>query len=525
MAIKLGEIDVNVLSGPVSMYYLFPTVDGLPIVLLFGDYHFSVKNMAQECDEEDGCYTVYSDSFLLALDQLANEYPVDFYLEFIKDHPTALVDNVMAGRLKHKVYGCLDVKKRSSALYEEACPTRNIRFHYTDVRFNPNYIESEIVAIYQPYFESLPLIGSVLKTPNASPTILESFHSICVLVGRTGRANKQVGDILYDIVEDKKSICGKQIRNVPLQIAWKRIFQFEDADIADYKKLYQGQPALVEEVLSAMFESKDLVVRTIHQYIVSLVGKILLIAHSWFLDLYTVARMLKPPRDNTSSYLTLGMFGDRHTQNIVRFLKEEVAYTSFYEHPTERTNPFGRMEDNVSRKITPLRVIDVNSHLKALFDLRSDKPDRYLEKLAAERQSRDYGRYQLKGIDERATRLYGLRQLERLRDYSGEGVGDLVTKISPLFGLDQKEEEYLAECSGEMFRFIVETVCRGLYNIDLLPVIQYAAVVASLKQIFSEREVYQKLASLIESFRYKVVDMVTDMEIRTDYKLCGAREE
>jgi hypothetical protein len=69
------------------------------------------------------------------------------------------------------------------------------------------------------------------------------------------------------------------------------------------------------------------------------------------LDLYFIGRMLKTPKNNVNSYLTLGFFGTIHTKNIVNFLTiqsdwYEVRYANDFQSTRQRCIPFTEVNFN-----------------------------------------------------------------------------------------------------------------------------------------------------------------------------------
>lgn len=90
MALKLDNNTlINRISGPISIYYLKPdpsvflkynkTVN-FPIILGFGDYHYSYQNLCKNCKGKD-CVNIYGKNFLKKIDKLASKYPIDFFTE------------------------------------------------------------------------------------------------------------------------------------------------------------------------------------------------------------------------------------------------------------------------------------------------------------------------------------------------------------------------------------------------------------------------------------------------------------
>lgn len=159
------------------MYYLKPKTNkffgkerpDLPLIMLWGDEHHSVEGMCRRCDEHENkadigggtCYPIYDKRFLKALDKLAAEYPVDFYTEYSKDHEEygkkyiytneshLAVNQVLFKRfLRDTVKDCHRKELRNQPNYADRCPTKAIRWHYSDVRFMTHSFE---YALCNPY--------------------------------------------------------------------------------------------------------------------------------------------------------------------------------------------------------------------------------------------------------------------------------------------------------------------------------------------------------------------------------------
>ena len=94
MSLTINGKIVNKLSGPVSMYLLFPTNEcstlysNAPIFILFGDNHRDDKGFCQDNDKI-GSYKVFDPNFLQLLsdvigkknEELKENRMIDFYLE------------------------------------------------------------------------------------------------------------------------------------------------------------------------------------------------------------------------------------------------------------------------------------------------------------------------------------------------------------------------------------------------------------------------------------------------------------
>jgi len=143
------------------------------------------RNRSNQC-----CQRIYDKAFLKELDALATEYPVDFYTE---SRPTLLGGtnrNVLFRRfLKETVLPCHNKTLRATPNYATHCPTKNIRWHYADVRFMPNTVES---ILFQPIvsefswhrmdrsFKEWEATGAVFSTSLSTLTRLLHVHHAAI---------------------------------------------------------------------------------------------------------------------------------------------------------------------------------------------------------------------------------------------------------------------------------------------------------------------------------------------------------
>lgn len=148
--IQIGDTIVTSLTGPVSFYYLKPSkhvspseVKFFPLIVLFGDYHFSRQGSCENCTcpnshEENGkcCYSISDHIFLKLLDTLGNNSPIDFYKEtfLAGTHNNEENSNFFLGDLVSRdMVSCYHRTLRGTEHYNK-CPTKNIRWHATDAR-------------------------------------------------------------------------------------------------------------------------------------------------------------------------------------------------------------------------------------------------------------------------------------------------------------------------------------------------------------------------------------------------------
>lgn len=518
--LRLGGLQIKVLSGPVSMHYLRPVRSGMPLVLLFGDSHRGKKNLKRDCDEEEGCYLIYSNSFLLGLDQLASRFPLDFFLEYGDEVVPYGRKDILFGELRYKVDGCTDTRLRDSYEYEDRCPTRNIRFHKSDPRRFYRYIESKSTELYNAYF--LDQGSTELKAQSQDAFAANVFKEALEKIHRGEM--EAIPKVMMKIIQSRYSVCRKQIQKVRVAVDWEKMFVFTGITLKglqDYLAVYQQHPEAAEEVIQATLEGKYLKLSPVQQHFRGLLSHLLLYMNSWFTDLYTVARMLKTPDDNTPSYLSLGMFGAEHTRNMSRFLSE-VGYEVVYEQQTVL------IEGDPIRHVYLLQDLDVDRDVEEFKGEDVYPYTSRLEQQAEERMllRRSEARYPFTRIDEEAKRLYGIRlyDSENLMYIDAGELRGLMKSVVGNFSrvLSRDELAYVENCASELFRFIVIDVCQQQLNRKLIQPIAYACIVASMKYIMDEGiydlvgRVYPDLFERL----YLVMEMVEDLEKRTDFQLC-----
>lgn len=134
---------VHSLSGPVSFYYLKPKNKiyrkgegkNFPLIILFGDFHFSRKNYCFRCDcdnpKEYCCYNLSDRDFLNIIDNLASSYQIDFYAEtFFGGTGRGFEGGMMHDFTTGDMINCYNTNLR------EKCPTKNIRWQAADARYS-----------------------------------------------------------------------------------------------------------------------------------------------------------------------------------------------------------------------------------------------------------------------------------------------------------------------------------------------------------------------------------------------------
>ena len=144
MPITIGQLEIDEISGPVSVTYLVPTETSkmeVPILFL-GDEHFAFDGMCKpsSLDTNNICLSIMEPLFYKVLDSLGSKHGmIDFYLEhdskpeWMNDIQTAKLDDSMhhstVTYLPTKHFQCFD-KQTSQTL----CFTKYIRYHFVDIR-------------------------------------------------------------------------------------------------------------------------------------------------------------------------------------------------------------------------------------------------------------------------------------------------------------------------------------------------------------------------------------------------------
>lgn len=522
--LRLGGLDIKVLSGPVSMYYLRPITLGMPLVLLFGDAHREKKNLKRDCDEEDGCYLIYSNSFLLGLDALAKRYPVDFFLEYGDESLAHGRKDILFGELRYKVDGCTDTRLRKESYeYEDKCPTRSIRFHKSDPRRFYQYIESKATELYNDYF--LNRDETEIKARPQEPFVVSVFKDALDLIHRGEMGG--IPEVMMRLIQHKYSVCRKQIQKVRVEVDWRKMFVFMDLTlkgVEDYVKVYRDHTEEAEKVIQATLNGTYLKLTPTQQHFRGLLSSVLLYMNSWFTDLYTIARMFKTPEDNTPSYLSLGMFGVAHTRNMARFLSD-IGYEVVYRH------------DEVSVENAPVRHVYILQDLNVDRDVEEFKGEDvypYRSRLEYEQEERNALRqeekkYPFNQIDEAAKRLYGIRAYENLMYMEAGELRSLMKHITGNFSgvLSSDELAYVENCASDLARFIIVGVCQHQLNRKRIQAIAYACIIASMKYIIDKvSDIYDLVGKVYPDLfekQYLVMEMVEDIELRTDFQLCNVK--
>jgi hypothetical protein len=194
----INNARIKKLSGPVTFQILEPNIEvfkrlkrdyniQLPIVILVGDEHYSSEGQCKNCNIEKNCYPIYSNEFISLLDNLSNKgFSVDIYTEniitekmreyllkanddriltYLKKKFELYRKNEMLPMLRENILSCYIKELKGTDIYDKFCPSKNIRWHYADVRFNINFkkysMESKFFYLFNIQEQIKDLVGLI----------------------------------------------------------------------------------------------------------------------------------------------------------------------------------------------------------------------------------------------------------------------------------------------------------------------------------------------------------------------------
>ena len=237
------------ISGPVSMYYLKPISNDMPIILLFGDHHFSYDHMCNKgtrrslmipysdgvsisdynrshegSKEKEGSkgnyvsfkegskgigrsgaaehvvsFEIYSPEFLKQLDKLStSSRPVDFYVEYFDDNDNGSFGSPIDKFTEPLFQPCYKKTiKRGSR-----CPAPNIRWHYSDIRLSK--MKNNIEYIFDTLYVFTQFCEAVVKHGRYEGVSLESWKQISDTIHK--RNMKFSGKLIEQLVKERRDL-------------------------------------------------------------------------------------------------------------------------------------------------------------------------------------------------------------------------------------------------------------------------------------------------------------------------------
>lgn len=399
----IGNKPISRVSGPVRVTVLKPDDDlrnkfkdegaRLPYIILFGDHHFDRENNCEECEcktnwitgqgweNKECCYEIDDPEFLKLFDGVASKnYPIDFYTE--QSYEPRLSDPKIyeinpsldkadregyLAKFLHDYKICYSKGEKRTSRYKKECPTRDIRWHYIDIR-DFTYGNSGDAQLNQGIITYYNILKLFFKEPE--DTIKEKINDIfikhhdklqmtyaIILNGMYFLETYVTLDSDFLIPKQVRKQAIEELRNMNL---WNTIIKdtinsifksyykiantpFNTKDYMTVIQFYINVLNLISDKTVSKEEflkRREELIKSVENYkifennqsnlniIISYTTKIAM------MDIYTVARMLKKPK-GTPGFLAMYYGGDNHTTNIrdilVRYFSYEIVGESYNE--------------------------------------------------------------------------------------------------------------------------------------------------------------------------------------------------
>ena len=402
---------INRISGPVSMYCCYPkdlydensdeSKDlnennfHLPVIILFGDHHFSNANMCDNCVRTQNCYIINDQTkdeekfnFLELLDKLAEKIPVDFYTEQF------ITNTLLYASLNNSPLQELVLSPKFNSCYqpqlpiiENECPTKYIKWHGSDIRFsirrdyhNPiktqsenfesrNFFEGQFFFIFMLIYDIVTNSDELLtKSQNVISAIKNSHFKTFGKFFELISFIKTNENLTFNIFATNLFLYIQKLKNFSLiykQIQKQKLEQFKKIDFwkdqyvkslnfvflesgSETQSWIESKTSYFKQTFEFMFNLINLINKTVLEnndtelklFLSTMNNKIddiddtnndliktaIIYIQHIFMEIYTVLRILKQPKDNTSSCVSFCYFGSYHINNMVRIIKSLTIY-------------------------------------------------------------------------------------------------------------------------------------------------------------------------------------------------------
>ena len=358
------------LSGVYSTIYLKPKESQfielkkasliLPLFLLLGDKHFEQTGLCTDCKCQDGgCCEIYDPLFLQELDSLATkENPIDFYTElFFAPLEVKGIAQYFSDPEFRVCYQRHDTKE-----YIEKCPTKHIRWQYTDVRQSVNTLESSFVIIRDILDGNIDLINQLN---------IDVLELLLTLYDETTKTfdTRTFSERFFRIASNKNenSIIRKQMlkqtyvnfrdvgyMSMVLEKGIEHIISENNLAIFFYKGKFNQIIRLLISITKGDIPDIDPYIK-----LFKICAVIMTAINCIWMDLYFILRSFKTPDGfNHPSSLCIGFFGNEHVTSISYLLTDimDLYYLDFVSYSNdsqERCTPIQK----------PIRIIkDIETH-------------------------------------------------------------------------------------------------------------------------------------------------------------------
>jgi len=365
--LQINDTNVEFLSGPISCTLLFPIKYTeyqkkgleLPIVLLFGDQHGSYESMCNfpsdnpirydgNCDATQGCYKIYSQEFLQALDKMAeNTYPIDIYAETHRKG----IDSQSYGPMYDFIQGnrtCFlgDIQHTNIG----PCGTKNIRWHYSDVRVMHGGLISHLIdfLVTIMYMRETGSLSSEQYRTEIDQKMGREYFTTIISILRTflpeSGSDGKIKEVIYEIFQNLDP-TDKIMKQIDSQIPEFRSVGFwadlliesfyqspekrKSAKIPNLEDMNFVLDCLEEDSIEVLLSTPN-VINVLLQF-----ERLILYTTSGFMDIYAILRMFKKPSpkpyhiarptDKLNPTLSVCYFGYQHCVNLSYILRSILS--------------------------------------------------------------------------------------------------------------------------------------------------------------------------------------------------------
>lgn len=357
---KIGNLDIKRLSGPVSFTVLIPTKEcftflkknNTSILLLLGDEHFSDEEV---CEDFDSISTI-NDNWFRLLDMISSEqYPLDYYIEISLQYKKLNFSEEYRKLIKEKLKNNKTVMYYIISKHIEcflnqptSCFTKNIRYHAVDIRNTKDgsdFVEFKIHK-HIDYFWKFYSSENQIKGSNDS--LLDIKHFINLFCDNVSEFSNQ----LYNFIYNNKDSSGimKQIDDQNnKELDWKgwfnEYFYYCEQFNALYDQNYLKKKQKLLNYLNKRFEmqkNKQIISNksigelsdniewseTSYNFIYETIFCYLF---SPLLEIYFILRLWKnvTPKSNTNfnpSWCSIFQGGGYHTERLTYYLIKKKLY-------------------------------------------------------------------------------------------------------------------------------------------------------------------------------------------------------
>jgi hypothetical protein len=368
----------------------------MPLILLFGDHHFSYDNMCDANDNSSRRATtsdsarrkkeveIYSPGFLKQLDKLSTpSRPIDFYVEYFDDTDNGSFNSPLDKFTEPLFQPCYKrTIKRGSQ-----CPAPNIRWHYSDIRLSK--MKNNIEYIFDTLYMFTQFCNDVVERGSYEGVSLESWKQISDAIHKRNMrfSNTLVKQLIrerrdlntpYKILDFYKKQTGidvakkRQLREIIEVLRSENLAEEIVELIFEYTNATANQSLIYKQFMKQdrrrIFADKEFIIASVKESLRDKlsgarfpdngafanldkfeiegsdykdINNLLLHVNSTLVDIYTVLRMMK--KIDRPPALCIGYFGNMHVLNLVNILMRTGYYVvdqSVEENRENRCLPF-----------------------------------------------------------------------------------------------------------------------------------------------------------------------------------------